>query len=209
MSTESIPQRVGRIASMLASGNVAPLAYATWLRWNRLEFAQASYQRSEHCNDHQHSGGPALEQALRDLALPRNTVAMDLGAGMGIAALTLERFYRKVIGVELSAELVEIARRNLARVRSQRVEIFCADARTFDGMDDVGLVYMFNPFTTPVMVSVLENLNRSIERSRRPVTILYKHPACHDSVVAAGFRHVRDIEVKHSHSFAVYAGPPQ
>ena len=62
---------------------------------------------------------------------------------MGIASLTLCRHFSLVIGVELSPELVAIAKRNVARMRVANIELHCADARLFStGLDRVTHVYM-------------------------------------------------------------------
>jgi 16S rRNA G966 N2-methylase RsmD len=205
MSLESKSQRVRRILRMLSTGDVSPLIFAVWLRWHRLEFGFADEVSLEDGNSHQHSGGPALEKVLRALRVPEGSIALDLGVGTGIAAITLSRHFHRVLGVELSPKLVAAARRNLSRVSVKNVEIFCVDARAFDhGLDEVTHVYMFNPFPASVMAEVLLTLKKSLLRNPRKLTIIYKHPACHSTILDLGFLHVRDIQIPSSHPFAVY-----
>jgi hypothetical protein len=190
---------------MLASGDVSSLAFALWLRWHRLEFGYAEYSSPIEGTSHAHSGGPLLEKVIRSLDVPDGAIALDLGAGMGIAALTLSRHFSSVIGVELSPELVAAARRNIAKMNVKNIVFHCADARFFtEGLDSVTHVYMFNPFPEPVMVTTMAGLVQSIDRAPRKVTIIYKLPVCHRAVAAAGFVHRRDFVFKHSHPFAIY-----
>lgn len=198
-------QRLTRIARMLATCGFSPLVYAVWIRWRRLEFSYANYVLREDGNSHQHSGGPVLAKIIRSLSIAKGSVALDLGVGMGLAALTLSRYFESVIGVDLSPELIAAAKRNIARMGVDNIELHCADARVFnDGLDRVTHVYMFNPFPEPVMSVVMGNLGRSLMRAPRRLMIIYMLPICHRAVVAAGFVHKRDLQFRHSHRFAIY-----
>jgi 16S rRNA A1518/A1519 N6-dimethyltransferase RsmA/KsgA/DIM1 with predicted DNA glycosylase/AP lyase activity len=190
---------------MLAAGDFAPMAYALWLRWHCLEFKHANYIKPEDGNPHEHSGGPKLNKILRSMQIPEGSVALDLGVGMGIAALTLSHHFSWVIGVDLSPELIAIAERNITKMQVSNIELHCADARTFtQGLNRVTHVYMFNPFPEAVMGLVVENLRKSLARRPRRLTIIYKNPVCHKTIVAAGFAHKGTIHPRHSHAFAVY-----
>jgi len=202
---ESAPGRILRIAGMIGSLDLAPLAHAVWLRLRRLEFGHAELVSPEYGHSHQHSGGPALSKVLRSLDIPSEAVALDLGVGMGIAALTLSRYFNHVIGVELSPELVRIAERNLEKIGVKNVEIHCGDARSCTTvLDAVSHVYMFNPFPHSVMSSVVRNLRDSIARVPRRLTVIYKFPTCHETLVKSGLVETRRIHFRHSHPFAIY-----
>ena len=58
-----------------------------------------------HGAEYQGSNAPALEQALRELAVPyRRFTFLDFGAGKGRAVLVAARFpFQSVVGVEYSA----------------------------------------------------------------------------------------------------------
>jgi predicted RNA methylase len=124
---------------------------------------------------------------------------------MGIAAITLSQHFHRVLGVELSPRLLEAADRNLRRVSVKNVELFCADARTFEhDLDDVTHVYMFNPFPAPVVSDVLENIKKSLLRAPRTVTIIYKLPVFHATILEHGFTHLQNIHPPYTHPFAIY-----
>ena len=125
MSLETSYERIRRIVQMIGTGDVSPLAFALWLRWHRLEFGYADDVAASDGNSHQHSGGPALAKAVRTLPVPDGAVALDLGAGMGIAALTLSRHFSRVVGVELAPALIAAAQRNLGRLNVVNVELHC------------------------------------------------------------------------------------
>src|SRR5690242_902248 len=82
-------------------------------------------------------------------ALVRNAIALleieaaefsfiDFGSGKGRVLMVASEYpFRQVIGVELSSELNEIAKQNIARFPSHRkhadhITIFCCDAAEFD-----------------------------------------------------------------------------
>ena len=202
---ESSCHRVVRIARMLVTCDWSPLEYAMWARWHGLEVSYANYDLPEHGSGPHSSGGPDLAKVIRSLHIPEDSTALDIGVGMGLAALTLSRYFNLVIGIDHSPELIAAARRNARKMRIDHIQLHCVDARLFrDGLDQVTHVYMFNPFPEAVMGVVMQNLRRSLERAPRPLTIIYLLPACHRTILAAGFVHKRDIQLRHSHPFAIY-----
>ena len=205
MASENELHRLVRIGRMIVTLNLSPLAYALWLRYHRLEFGKANYISPEDGNPHRYSGGPVLAKILRSLRIPKGSVALDLGVGMGIAAITLSRYFSSVIGVDLSPELIAVAKRNVVRMKVTNIELHCVDARAFtDSLDRVTHVYMFNPFDPPVMAVVMQNLRASLARTPRRLVIIYKNPLCHETVVTAGFAHRRDFHFRDSAPYAVY-----
>jgi 16S rRNA G966 N2-methylase RsmD len=202
MSTKNNFHLLARAGTMLARRDFATMADAVWLRWHHLEFQYGRYVSTEGCLNHAHSVGPQLAKVLRALRIPAGSVALDLGVGMGIAALTLSRYFSLVIGVDLSPELIAIAERNMTRMHRDNVELHCADARTFtEGLERVTHIYLFNPFLEPVMAVAMKNVRRSLAKNPRPLTIIYNFPTCHETIIAAGFTHTRTFHFKHSFHF--------
>lgn len=108
-------------------------------------------------------------------------VFIDFGSGKGRAVLMATEFpFKKVIGVEFSPRLHDIARRNLAASRAERrcgaVELVCADAVTWPLPDEPLACYFYNPFQREVMEAVINNLRESFERRPRPIYLLYSNP---------------------------------
>lgn len=176
-------------------GEFAQLYYHLWLRLKRLDFSNASMVNKSDGQPYSNSGGPNLERVLRSLAIKKKgSVMLELGVGKGIACITLSKFFDAIIGVDLSQDLIDVARANLVRVNITNVKLYCENARTFcGGLDDVTHVYMFNPFSREVTKGVFENIKRSVERRPRTITLIYLAPYAHELCLDAGFKHRRDF----------------
>jgi SAM-dependent methyltransferase len=140
-----------------------------------------------------------LRLALSRESVTDRDVFIDLGCGMGRMVLEAAARYpfRRVIGVELSEQLVEIARLNVAlttrRQRSGRIELVCSDVLEYQIPDDVTVVFMNNPFRGPVFKHVVDELVRSLRRDPRSIRIIYSNPAEGSVLESAGFRRIRAI----------------
>jgi len=153
---------------------------------------------------HAHSGGPPLEDVLKTLHISPTDAAVDIGAGKGSAMITLAKWpFRLIDGIEISPMLVRIAQRNLARLHCARGTIALCDAADFKDFDPYTFLYVFNPFPEMVMGSVLGNLQDSLARNPRRLTLVYKNPVSHALVLASGFRQTAEFR-HHSPFFRVY-----
>ena len=100
---------------------------------------------------------------------------LDIGAGKGKTLLmAAELPFAKVVGVEISEKLVEVARKNLSRHRNftlkcKNIEILLQDASTYEFPPVPLVIYSLNTFPPPIMKVVLENLKRSVEENPRDV----------------------------------------
>ena len=135
-------------------------------------------------------------RALRWLRPTADDVFLDYGAGKGRALIAATMLpFSRIVGVELSEDLVKSARRNIGKARprqAHRVELVTADARQFDVPDDVSVVHMFCPFTGDVFASTIDRLLASIDRRPRRVRLLYNFPFEHNYLLSTGrFRPVR------------------
>jgi SAM-dependent methyltransferase len=103
---------------------------------------------------------------------------VDLGAGKGRALLLASLLpFRRIVGVELSPELVAVAARNVERfagprMRCHELSVECADATTWEFPDEPLLVYLFNPFDGFLMQRVLANLDASLNRRPRRAVLV-------------------------------------
>lgn len=115
---------------------------------------------------------------------------VDLGSGKGRTLLMASEYpFRKIVGVELIAELHRAAEENIRMYRSAterctQIEAVCTDAREFVLPDTPLVLYLFNPLPEAGLQRVLRNLERSLEQSPRPVWIVYHNPLL-ESVVRA------------------------
>lgn len=136
----------------------------------------------------------AFLKVLRAQRLPENEFTfIDLGAGKGKPGLLAARFpFKKVVGLELSPLLVEIAQRNLESYRPRNLRcrdiVFqYGDAATYRFPIQPLFIYCFNSFGEVVMRAVLENLLRSLREHRREVYVFYGNPVFEYLLAESGF----------------------
>ena len=104
-------------------------------------------------------------------------VFIDIGSGKGrVLVLAAMRPFGKVIGVEFSALLNEIARSNIASARRwlkcANVELVTGDASCYEIPDDANVLYMANPFSGEILQKVLESVRMSLVRKPRPISLI-------------------------------------
>jgi len=118
---------------------------------------------------------------------------IDLGSGKGRALLMAsEHPFRKIVGVELIAELNRAAEENIrayssATRRCAHVESILADAREFELPEEPLVLYLFNPLPQRALSEVLERLENSLKRAPRPVWVVYHNPVLETVLGTSGF----------------------
>ena len=141
----------------------------------------ARYQPSE----------PSLfHQILQCLPVaPDGFTFIDLGSGKGRTLLMASAYpFRRIVGVELLAELDAIARQNIARYHDDQQKCFAlechaGDARDYGFAAEPVVIYLFNPFPEAVLRTVLANLRDSVTDFPRPAYVLY-HNLVHERFFA-------------------------
>jgi len=117
---------------------------------------------------------------------------VDVGAGKGRALLLAgELPFRRIVGVELNAELARMAERNVARwsrvARSHgKIRVVQRDAATFQWPKPPLLVYLYNPFECSLVAKMAEKLAALAASSSHLVDILYVNPTCTDTLTSRG-----------------------
>jgi hypothetical protein len=133
---------------------------------------------------------------------------IDLGSGMGRVVFAAAAFpFRKVVGVEFSRALHEIAQRNLSRVsgssvKAGAVELICQDARDYTFPRGNSVVYLFNPFREPVLQIVLANLQQAQATNGGELYVIYYNPVLKSVLDAAPFL----TRIRTTREYAVYHG---
>jgi SAM-dependent methyltransferase len=146
---------------------------------------------------------------------PGEDVFLDFGSGMGrVVVMAAMLPFRRVIGVELSAELNGVAVRNLEEVRRRLqcndVELITADATAFEVPADVTVIYLYNPFRKELLRRVFENIHASLRASPRRVSIVYKNPVYFESDVGdlPWLEKVSEFVCLTGHTCAIYESRP-
>jgi hypothetical protein len=112
---------------------------------------------------------------------PGQDVFIDFGSGLSRVPLFAARQpFRRVIGVELSKSLHDVAERNaraaLPKLACREVRMVQADAREFAVPPDATVIYFFMPFDESILARVIDNIKASVDAHPREVTILYVKP---------------------------------
>jgi len=119
-------------------------------------------------------------QLVGELDIPhRDFTFIDFGSGKGRALLLASELpFKKVIGVEFSPELHEVAQQNVRAFQSERqqcrdIELVCTDALEYQLPDGPGVYYFFNPFVKEVMEGMVARIEQSYRRRPHEIYILY------------------------------------
>lgn len=133
----------------------------------------------------------ALRRILKRDEIDERDVFIDLGCGKGRALLQAAKYpFKRVIGVELSAELANVAMANIERfapkLRCKNVEVVHSDVLKYDLPDDVTVVFMNNPFQGRIFGGVVEKLQESLRRRPRALRIVYYLPDEEEQLLRAG-----------------------
>ncbi len=162
---------------------------------------------------HHHSSslGYGLGRILRQIGVARSDCILDLGCGKAGAIIALSAFpFRRIDGVDISAALVRVAKRNLARLRISRGDLYWSDARDFNQLDCYTHIFMYNPFPDNVMSAVMCSLAESLRQEPRKFTLIYRNPLYHDTVASSGlFDDVLEFNPPGKNHTHVYVHTPE
>lgn len=121
---------------------------------------------------------------------------VDLGSGKGRTLLLASEYpFKKIVGVELIAELHRAAEENIrayhsATQRCSQIEAVCADACEFHFPAEPLVLYLFNPLPESGLRRLIANLEQSLTANSRSVYVLYHNPL-HEHVVGESAIFVR------------------
>jgi hypothetical protein len=109
----------------------------------------------------------------------RQFVFIDVGSGKGrILLLASQLPFKRVVGIEFSRQLHEVALRNIAAypkqlIRCGEIESVCADAVELDVPPGPTVFFFYNPFEAGVLDRVLTRIKSSWVRFPRLIYIIY------------------------------------
>lgn len=123
-----------------------------------------------------------LDTAFSRLEIrPGEDAFLDYGSGKGrIVTVAATHPFKKVIGVEMLADLNEAARANIERASKRLkcldVEFVEADATKYELPADVTVIFLFNPFLGDVLKAVQRQIRKSLEAHPRGLQLVYMNP---------------------------------
>ncbi len=125
-----------------------------------------------------------LNRLLRLLDLPTDGVFVDIGCGKGrVLMVAAGHGFNRIVGVEYSHDLCEVARHNLSVFRRKTgiefdAEVVEADAVDYGIPPDANVFFMFNPFYSEILEMVAWKIARSVAEHPRKVWLIYLYPEC-------------------------------
>jgi len=122
-----------------------------------------------------------LEEVFEKLNLSRFGHMLDMGCGKGRALCVAAHYgVSQLTGVDFSKPLCQAAEKNLeitaARVPGIHFKIWNHDAFYFDIPLDADCIFLFNPFDATIMSGVVKNIELSLKKNKRKITIIYFNP---------------------------------
>jgi len=158
--------------------------------------------------------GPAIEFATHYEATPiadferliaisplacESATFIDIGSGMGRVVLLAARLpFRRIVGIEISPALHEIATENLARFQDPRqrcrdIRLVRGDASRFRFPRGDLILYLYNPFRAAVLAPVLTRVLHTAG-AEADVVLLYHTPIERTTVEETGaFQLIADL----------------
>jgi len=122
----------------------------------------------------------SLARILRIASIPvEGFTFVDIGCGKGKVLLSAIQYpFVRIEGVEYSAYLCNVARRNLTHARllqhrCTKVQVICADALEYLIPEGPTIFFFFNPFSYEIMEKFLRNVVSSYIGARRPIYLIF------------------------------------
>jgi len=119
-----------------------------------------------------------LEKMVTYLKPESEDIFIDFGCGKGRAVFFAAlRKLRKIIGVELNKEMIDISRRNFNNFKLGKtpIEFIQADAANYEIKDET-IFFMFNPFGPKTLLKVINSIKNSLLVNPRQIRIVYYSP---------------------------------
>jgi hypothetical protein len=139
--------------------------------------------RRSQAQRYQPTGSLPFTRLMKLYRFPKDAVLVDFGAGKGrVLLMGMLYGFRKVIGVEFSAELCRVARANIERLRARgfglesAAEVVHQDAGQYAFSGEESIFYFFHPFDDALLGRILDNIHASLGRAPRPAWIVYYLP---------------------------------
>lgn len=149
---------------------------------HHLAIANGSFNKDAEKHEYGPTSYGMLKRIFDYLKLTPNDTVVDLGSGKGrvVFFVALQRL-KKVIGVEIDGELIEIAKENLRRLkrRNAPIEFIHADAAQYKFTEE-NIILMSNPFGHKTLEAVIKNIKESLVIQPRKIHVIYYIPIHRD-----------------------------
>ncbi|MHA1372574.1 MAG: hypothetical protein ACTSRA_22995, partial [Promethearchaeota archaeon] len=134
------------------------------------------------CHRYEATKARHFRKLMKELKFPANSVFVDVGSGMGRAMLLASYFnFKRIVGIEISSYLCEIAKSNLktyrySKCRHANFEIFNLNILEYTFKGDENVFFLFNPFKDEIVDKFLKLIKDSLKKFPRKIWIIYQKP---------------------------------
>jgi glycosyltransferase involved in cell wall biosynthesis len=136
----------------------------------------------------------SIFQKLAEIVDLKKVYMVDYGAGMGRVILSgLYYGVYRVEGVEFDKELYGHCNENINRfcknreISRDRVKCLFIDAQLYKIPKGVNIFFLYNPFSSPVIDKVVENISLYAESQKNEIIVVYVNPVCRSVFLEKNF----------------------
>lgn len=135
-----------------------------------------------------------LELLLKEsIGLSSNNTFIDIGCGKGRVCFVAEKVgYKKVLGIDLDAELIQNAIDNGHKINS-RVEFINCNALDYNFNHREAVYFLFNPFSESILKQVLIKIK---ENSHSKTLIIYMNPTQEKVFTSLNIKPIKQVRTK-------------
>ena len=134
-----------------------------------------------------------FRKLMEVIELPQGSVFVDVGCGKGKVLLMASQYgFDRVVGIEFSPPLCEIARQNIETFKKNRksetkIEVYEGDVLEYPFQHDENVWFLYNPFDGSVLGEFYKNLRRELEEYPREIYFIYHISEHKDQIEADGY----------------------
>ena len=144
----------------------------------------------------------SIKKILNNIDINKKDIFIDFGCGKGRVLLIASKYkFKKIIGVEFSPQLVDIARSNVSICKDYNsfnidiIKIIKGDVLDYKYNNDETVFYLFNPFSNIILDQLCAQIMKSIHQKPRRVYFIYVNPRFQNIIVANGFKKINKINL--------------
>ena len=176
------------------------------------DIPQENVNHSGQCESNSSNALRGVFHHLKDFVHPNKTTFIDIGSGVGRVLLEAKNNnFKKVVGLEQSETLVEIAKKNL--FMSDHIQkndnLLCLIADVTDcnfttlisNSEDIILLFLANPFDDKVLAAFLKNYLKQIKNK---TYIAYTYKQYPELLKTFGFKIIFEKRIKNKFTLESY-----
>lgn len=142
------------------------LLFGEWYYERKYRIRTSGFKRSESERHYHYQAASyvVLNRILREITpITKNYAFYDIGCGKGrVVFIAAEYGYKKVYGIELDADLLEVAKHNIKPqlIKDKNLDVIFIQKNVLDYMfeNQAAVYFLFNPFNAGVMDEFIERV---------------------------------------------------